>query len=146
MSAGPALSADAAMVVGIAATAMPFARTPEAEAERWLWVLRLHGEVGAVLQALGVGEAPIETSGSGADVQRPDPAKAGDRDVITRVTQQAVRLASRRGAATVGTADVLVAVMHTYGGDFDRVLRAHGTDSREVIERLATTQAVQAGS
>ena len=31
-------------------------RTPEAEAERWLRLLRLHGEVGATLQALGISE------------------------------------------------------------------------------------------
>lgn len=146
MSAGPALSADAAMVLGIAATAMPFARTPETEAERWLWVLRMHGEVGAVLQALGVGEAPLQAPGSNANAKRQDRAKAGTPDVIARVTQQAVRLAARRDADTVGTSDVLVAVMRTYGGDFDRVLRAHGTDSREVIERLAAKQSVQAGS
>ena len=59
MNAGPAIAPDAAMVLGIAATAMPFARTPEAEAERWLRVLRLHGEVGAALQALGVSEGPL---------------------------------------------------------------------------------------
>ena len=44
------------MVLGIASTAMPFARTADEEAERWLRVLRLHGEVGAALQALGVSE------------------------------------------------------------------------------------------
>ena len=140
MSTGPALSPDAAMVLGIAATAMPFARTPEAEAERWLWVLRLHGEVGAALQALGVGESALETPDGDKRGAGPDPERAGSRDAIARVTEQAARLAGRRGADTVGTTDVLVAVMHTYGSDFDRVLRAHGTDSREVIERLATKQ------
>src|ERR1700755_3672371 len=59
MSAAPALAPDAAMVLGIAATAIPFARTPEDEAERWLRVLRLHGEVGSVLQSLGVSEDSI---------------------------------------------------------------------------------------
>jgi hypothetical protein len=29
-----------------------------------------------------------------------------------------------------------MAVMHVYGADFDRVLRAHGTDRDEVIQRL----------
>ncbi len=30
-----------------------------------------------------------------------------------------------------------MAVMDVYGADFERVLRAHGTDRDEVIERLA---------
>jgi len=145
MSDGPALSPDAAMVLGIAATALPFARTSEAEAERWLWVLRLHGEVGAVLQGLGVGEAPLEGARPGPGSQRIGRARA-EGDAIARVTQQAVRLAHRRGAETVGTGDVLVAVMQTYGDDFDQVLRAHGTDGREVIERLASKHSVHAGS
>ena len=42
----------------------------------------------------------------------------------------------RRRAGGVATTDVLMAVMQVYGADFDRVLRAHGTDSAEVIERL----------
>jgi hypothetical protein len=45
-------------------------------------------------------------------------------------------MASRRGAPALGTADVLVAVMHVYGTDFDHVLRIHGTDRGEVLERL----------
>ncbi len=61
MSTTATLAPDAAMALGIAATAMPFARTPEGEAERWLRVLRLHGESGIALQALGVSEGPFET-------------------------------------------------------------------------------------
>ena len=34
------------MVLGIASTAMPFALTADEEAEHWLRVLRLHGDVG----------------------------------------------------------------------------------------------------
>jgi ATP-dependent Clp protease ATP-binding subunit ClpA len=146
MSNGPVLAPDAAMVLGLAATAMPFARTSAAEAEHWLWVLRLHGQVGAALQALGVGEAPLEAPGDGANRKRPDPAKREDRDMIALVTEHAVRIANQRGAHAVGTPDVLVAVMEVYGADFERVLRAHGTDSGEVIEWLATKQPAHAGS
>ena len=128
------LAPDAAMVLGIASTAMPFARTPEAEAERWLRVLRMHGEVGAVLQALGVSEGPLQT-GAGADPDRA-PAGAQERDAVARVTERAADIAGGRGAHGVATADVLIAVMQVYGEDFDRVLRAHGTDREEVIERL----------
>ena len=64
MSKKPMLAPDAAMVLGIAATAIPFARTPEEEVERWLRLLRLHGEVGAVLQALGDDRARQRGGGS----------------------------------------------------------------------------------
>ena len=47
------LSQDAALVVALAGTAMPFAHSAEDVAERWLRALRLHGLVGATLQALG---------------------------------------------------------------------------------------------
>jgi hypothetical protein len=139
VSTEAALAPDAAIVLGIAATAMPFARTPEAEAERWLRVLRLHGEVGAALQALGVSEGSLHTHGEDTDRERTAHAGgADDRDVVAQVTADAVHIASRRGATGVTTTDVLMAVMHLYSADFDRVLRAHGTDRDEVIERLAT--------
>jgi hypothetical protein len=125
------------MVLGIASTAMPFARTPEAAAERWLRVLRLHGEVGAVLQALGVSEGPLRgVPGESIERERTGPAGVDDRDPVAEVTEHAARIAGQRGASGIATTDVLMAVMHVYGADFDRVLRAHGTDRDEVIERL----------
>jgi ATP-dependent Clp protease ATP-binding subunit ClpA len=134
------LAPDAAMVLGIAATAMPFARTREAEAERWLRVLRLHGEVGAALQALGVSEGSLRTHGEDTDRERAAHApSADDRDVVAQVTADAVHIASRRGAAGVTTTDVLMAVMQVYSADFDRVLRAHGTDRDELVEQLGRT-------
>ena len=132
-----ALAPDAAMVLGIAATAMPFARTREAEAERWLRVLRLHGEVGAALQALGVSEGSLQAHGEDTDRERAaDAGSADDRDVVAQVTADAAHIAGRRGATGITTTDVLMAVMHLYSADFDRVLRAHGTDHDEVIEQL----------
>jgi hypothetical protein len=137
MNAAPALAPDAAMVLGIASTAMPFARTPEAEAERWLRVLRMHGEAGIALQALGVSEGSLQAQGEGVARERAGSARVDDRDVVARVTEDAVQLAGRRGATRVATTDVLMAVMHVYGADFDCVLQAHGTDRDEVIERLS---------
>jgi hypothetical protein len=124
------------MVLGIASTAMPFARTPEAEAERWLRVLRLNGEVGMTLQTLGVSEGSLQAHSEDNGRERAGLARVDDRDVVARVTEDAVQIASRRGSTGVTTTDVLMAVMHVYGEDFDRVLRAHGTDRDEVIERL----------
>jgi hypothetical protein len=128
------------MVLGIASTAMPFARTPEDEAERWLRVLRLHGKVGIALQALGVSEGSLHVQGEDTGRARTAPASVDDRDAVAQVTEDAIDIAGRRGATGVATTDVLMAVMHLYGADFDRVLRAHGTDRDEVIERLGVSE------
>jgi hypothetical protein len=136
VSAAPVLAPDAAIVLGIASTALPFACTPEDAAERWLRVLRLHGKAGAALQALGVSEGPLRASAEDDRewASSPDPE---DRDALARVLQQATGHAGRRGAAGVATCDLLMAVMDVYGADFERVLQAHGTDRDEVLERLA---------
>src|SRR6267154_1247545 len=128
----PAPDTDAAMVLGMAATAMPFARSPEDQAERWLRILRLHGDAGMALQALGVSEAPLEATRNGAGAEQAAPSFEVAPDVITAVTEDAMALASSRGAHALGTTDVLVAVMQVYGSDFDHVLRVHGTDRSEV--------------
>lgn len=134
-SASPALAPDAAIVLGIASAALPFASTPQDAAERWLRVLRLHGEAGAALQALGVSEGPLRMSGEDERGWAPS-VGVEDRDAVVRVLENAADRADRRGAAGVATSDVLMAVMDVYGADFERVLQAHGTDRVEVIERL----------
>ena len=142
MSTATTLAPDAAMALGIAATAMPFARTPEGEAERWLRVLRLHGESGIALQALGVSEGAFETEDGESHQREPAPPSAPGgtgRDPVALVSEQAVEIAAQRGAGGVGTRDLLLAVMRIYGEEFDRVLRAHGTDRAEVLARLAAT-------
>jgi hypothetical protein len=161
MSGGPALAPDAAMVLGIASTAMPFACDREAEAERWLRLLRLHGEVGIALQALGVSEMAMPLPGDepegerherGGQHEAGDQHEAGERhegerheagrgsdvDPVEAVTEHTVRIARERGAHGVATTDVLMAVMHVYGEEFDRVLRSHGTDREELLERLGS--------
>lgn len=138
VSAGPTLAPDAAIVLGIASVAMPFARTPKDAAERWLRVLRLHGEVGIALQAMGVSEGPLSAP---ADVEARQGRTVGidDRDAVAQVAECAARIAARRGVTGVATTDLLMAVMHIYGADFDRVLQAHGADRDELIERLGGT-------
>ena len=139
MNARPAPDTDAAMVLGMASTAMPFADSSRAEAERWLRILRLHGEAGIALQALGVSEGPLEAPAKDAASQRRDEPAHNGGDVVAAVTESAVRAAGARGARAVATSDVLVAVMDVYGADFDHVLRVHGTDRDEVLERLGVT-------
>ena len=145
MSAAPPFAPDAALVLGIAATAIPFARTPEDQAERWLRLLRLHGEVGVALQSLGVSEgsldkrpAPREPAYPGAGASdRPGAGASEPGYVIALVSDRAVHTAVERGASGVGTTELLIALLEVYGDVFERTLRAHGTDADEVLERLA---------
>lgn len=140
MSASPALGPDAAIVLGMGSTAVPFARSAEAEAERWLRIMRLHGDVGRALQALGVSEAPLEGSSHHAQGAPPDAAMRRQRDAVAAVTEHAVRVAQERCAQEIDTRDVFVAVMRVYGADFEHVLRAYGTDGGEVLGRLGVTR------
>jgi hypothetical protein len=141
MSPGPTLAPDAAIVLGIAATAMPFARTPEDELERWLRLLRLHGEVGTALQALGLSEGPLPQPGESAAAGREALTDGAPRDAVALVTDHAVSIAAERGANAITTADLLMAVIRVYGDDFDRALRAHGTDRDEVLAELGSRRA-----
>jgi anti-sigma B factor antagonist len=130
------LTGDAAVVLGIASTAMPFARAPEEQVERWLRALRPYGDAGVALTALGVGEAPAGQAPVRRADERPRRARATDPDVVATVTQHARRIARRRRASTIGTSDLLGAVMEVYGSDFDRVLALHGIERDAVTERL----------
>jgi anti-sigma B factor antagonist len=140
----PGLSADSAMVVGLASTALPFADSPVEEAERWLRILRLHGEAGRTLTALGLSEAPLEHSGTAAGPGQSGAGSPDRQDPITAVVEHAKRGATDRASTTVGTADLLRAVMAVYGADFDWVLRARGSDAAEVMERLGESSVVSA--
>jgi hypothetical protein len=129
-------SQDAAIVLALAETAIPFAISPEDEAERWVRVLRLHGQVGGALQALGVGEAPLATTAQPRAVRvlRSRPLGA---DPVRDVALSAQRFAAGRGARAVATVDVLFGVFEVYAQAFDRALYIRGTSREELIERLA---------
>ena len=131
------LSQDAAIVLGLAGTAMSFAHSREDEAERWLRVLRMHGRVGEALQALGVPEAPLMTYAR--PVPSPAAAHPGSGDPVDAICRRAVRMANARAADRVCTLDVLFAVLATYAGAFDRALYIRGTSRDELLERLVST-------
>jgi len=134
------LSQDAALVVALVGTAIPFAHSQEDEAERWLRAMRLHGQVGNCLQALGVGEAPLMTGGARdqAEGHETPPLGAG---VLDDVTDRAAEFATARGAENVGTTDILFAVFDVYGKLFDRALYLRGTSREELVERLTAAAA-----
>jgi hypothetical protein len=126
------LSQDAMTVLGLAGTALPFAESVDDEVERWLRPLRLYGEAGASLQALGIGEGRVEGTGQGPQ----ETVTATPQETLALVTAAASRIAAERGATTVGTQDILSAVMEHYGDAFERALDRHSGDSAELLERL----------
>ena len=126
------LSQDAAIVLGLARTAVPFAASFEDEAERWVRVLRMHGQVGQAMQALGIGEAPLET----AATPRITPQRDRSGREVAEVGERAKELAAERGAQLVSTVDVFFAVLDIYSQTFDRALYARGTTRQELIIQL----------
>ena len=136
----PLLSQDAAIVLALADTAVPFACSIEDEAERWVRVLRLHGQVGRALQALGVGEAPLETAAQPRAVRLLRRRTQGE-NVVEIVADRARELARFRGADVIATIDVLFAVLDVYDRALDRALYIRGTTREELMERLAAQAA-----
>jgi hypothetical protein len=130
------LSQDAAIVLGLARTAVPFAATREDEAERWVRVMRVHGQVGQAMQALGVGEAPLESPAAPRAVRL-----LQDRDrsgaLVQEVEARAMELAAERRAQLVSTVDIFFAVLDIYGGAFERALYSRGTTRVEMIRELS---------
>jgi hypothetical protein len=136
----PSWSQDATVVLALACTALPFAPTRTQEAERWLRVMRMHGQVGAALQALGVGEGPLEPPSE----EPPILAERGQRnstETVEDVCRRAVELARRSDAECVGTVHVLFAVLEKYGWALDHELYRRGTSRDELFARLTTARA-----
>jgi len=122
---------DAAIVLTLAQTSLPFTSNIWDEAERWLRVFRLHGEVGAALQALGVGEAPLTTTAN-PDVERTGRPEQRAAEVSARASE----LARERGSDCVTTLDLLFAVLSVYDRAFERALYVRGTSTADLVERL----------
>ncbi len=122
-------------MIGLAATAMPFAHTAEDQAESWLRTLRLHGNVGAALAALGMSEEQI--------VARAIPPSecvgtaVPEGDVLERVVRSAMEFTIARGGKATGTGDLLFALFDVYGRTMDRAMFMHGLTRSQVFEALA---------
>jgi hypothetical protein len=102
--------------------------------------MRLHGQVGSTLQALGVGEAPLMTGGEHDQPEGHGTPPLG-AEVLDDVTDRAAEFATARGAENVGTTDILFAVFDVYGKLFDRALYLRGTSRDELVERLTAAAA-----
>jgi hypothetical protein len=130
------LSQDAAIVLGLARTAVPFAASKEDEAERWVRVMRVHGQVGQAMQALGVGEAPLESPAAPRTVRLLH-GRGRDTAIVDQVEDRTFELAAERGAQVVSTVDIFFAVLDIYSGTFERALYARGTTRAELIGELS---------
>ena len=62
----PPVSPDAAIVVGLAATALPFAQSTADELRRWIRILSREGEAGRALQRVGLTDAGVELPATGS--------------------------------------------------------------------------------
>lgn len=136
------LAPDAAIALGIASTAMPFARTPEAMLERWLRILRLYGDAGVALQALGVGEDRLQMTHEHRE-RRDAESEQQSGDAVELVCEQACEIARELGGGLITTRHLLLAVIRIYGGQFDEVLEAHGCDRAELMQRLGVSLAAR---
>lgn len=146
----PPLAQEGAIALGIASTALPFARTSEAAIERWLRILRLSGEAGRALQALGLSEDRVqeieeaprrEAAGAEADRRSQPRERGGDVADVDRVSQQAAAIALELGEDAITTKHLLLAVMRLDGPEFDRVLEAHGCYRDDLVEQLGVSLA-----
>jgi hypothetical protein len=102
--------------------------------------MRMHGHVGAALQALGVGEralAPASDEPSGAGRR----GTGDSRETVEEVCRAAMEIARRSGAECVGTVHVLFAVLQAYGSAFDHELHRRGTSRDELFTRLTAAPA-----
>ena len=130
------LSQDAALVAALAGTAMPFAHSAEDQAERWLRALRLHGQRGRALQALGVGEAPLMTARS-----RREPRRAGTRRpraTWSTASSRARRELRRRSAPAASAPSTCCSPSSRSTATLiDRALYLRGASRDELLERLA---------
>ena len=119
-------------VLGLAGTALPFAQSVDDEVERWLRPLRLYGKAGVSLQSLGIGDV------EGADAaDEAEPATATPQETLHLVTAEASKLAAERDASSVGTIDILNAVMRHYGPAFERALSRRSSGTAALKEQLA---------
>ena len=125
---------SAKMAVGLAATALPFARSHAEQAERWLRILRVNGAIGNAMQSIGLPEYPLLADAG------PPPADPCRPDALALVIENAERSARERDADAITTEDVFVGVAATYGGAFDHALAIRGTTTVEVLERMGRAQ------
>jgi hypothetical protein len=125
-------SREVAVALELAETTVPYARSRQGEAERWLRVLRKLERTGEALGALGVPDGPLESPAE-ARVSFEPVDGAGS---VEEVADRAAMFARARGGRVVGTIDLLFGVLGVYGRDFSRALYRNGVARELLLDHL----------
>lgn len=125
------LSGEVAIALQLAETTVPFARSTEGEAERWLRVLRKLERTGGALSELGVSDGPLESPAEARS------AYFNGGSSVQVVTERAAMYTRARGGRVIGTIDLLFGVLAVYGRDFSKALYRRGVTREELLEHLA---------
>lgn len=112
------LSPDAALVLGLASTALPFADSYAAEARCWQRILLPDGGSGAAHQER-LWTDPNEEPPAPLLLEEAGDGEGGPKARLERVLAYGARMALERGASSIRTGDLLRGVVHTYGSLFD---------------------------
>lgn len=120
------LSPDAAMVVGLAATALPFTDSLAAEADTWARIFVAFSCVGE--DNFQATEAPPAHAQATPQESRAGAGQDGQLKRIDTIVAHATRLAALRGNCIVRADDLVRAAMATYGVTFEGALHAHATN------------------
>jgi hypothetical protein len=126
------LSREVAIALELAETTVPFARSREGEAERWLRVLRRLERTGDALGALGVPDGPLESPAEARVAYEHVDSGSSVQDVAAR----AEMYARARGGRVIGTIDLLFGVLGVYGRDFSRALYRSGVPRELLLDQL----------
>jgi hypothetical protein len=126
------LSREVVIALELAETTIPYARSRQGEAERWLRILRRLERTGDALAALGVPDGPLESAAEarmGGYANEPTVS-------VAEVAERAEMYSRARGGRVVGTIDLLFAVLGTYGKDFSKALYRCGVARELLLEHL----------
>ena len=124
-------SREVAIALELAGTTVPFARSREGEAERWLRVLRRLERTGEALAAIGMADGPLESPAEARMGFEREPEVA-----IQDVASRAEMYTRARGGDVVGTIDLLFGVLGTYGRDFSKALYRLGAPRELLLDHL----------
>ena len=125
------LSREVAIALELAETTVPYARSRQGEAERWLRILRRLERTGEALAALGVPDGPLESPAEARMAY-----EGGSEVSVQEVAERAEMYARARGGQVIGTIDLLFGVLGMYGKDFSKALYRCGAPRELLLEHL----------